>query len=436
MSKKHRPRGRKTSHPHSAPKTASKVQKKPVFQAATPQKVSAPVPDTTLTLVMPSAARSDPAARSPQPDPLAALVMPLPAPLAALAAPQPDPLAAQATPEPDPLVVLAIAAQTMREEAPSFDSGVASDPLFSLTRHAELAGTPPHEPSITLVPDSDSSITLIPLVNPLIKLDSPFDMACAKAATGGGLSRDPLPDSRVTPVPIEEAAGRSKASLKEQVGAGSPTSFYLRSMSPRGATTPGEEIDQAFFAQEAETVARLHAEATTEVWVERAPRPAPSREVLARRGRLRAVVASVVGAMALMAGPIVGQALGLSRPHDWTALPATPIHAAASRAPLVLAAEEEESPEENHADPPRPTDPARAKELTSRALGRLEAGKYREAIDLATNAIEADPTDAAPYLYKGTALLETGQNSAARGVFARCVEQATRGQKQECRHFR
>jgi colicin import membrane protein len=50
--------------------------------------------------------------------------------------------------------------------------------------------------------------------------------------------------------------------------------------------------------------------------------------------------------------------------------------------------------------------------------------------------VEADPTDANAYLYWGTALMELGKHKEAKGVFARCVETATRGPRHECRAFR
>jgi hypothetical protein len=84
--------------------------------------------------------------------------------------------------------------------------------------------------------------------------------------------------------------------------------------------TTVRDPEDAFFAQGTEAAARLQVEATEEVWTAPTRRPAPSREVLVRRGRLRGLVAVVVGAVALLAGPIVEKALGLS-PHDgWAAL--------------------------------------------------------------------------------------------------------------------
>jgi hypothetical protein len=350
---------------------------------------------------------------------------------------------------PDPSITIVPGSDPSITIVPIPDSPVSlapvSDDSITLVR-----GSRDSDPSITLVRgsrDSDPSITLVRGSDPSATMGlSPAAAPEAEEKDHGVL---------VTDVSAEATQDPSSATLR-WVGPGGPNSFYLRSTSSPKAAGP-EEIDHAFFARAAEATAQLQAEAP-EVWVERDPRPAPSPEVLARRGRLRGLVGMVVGVFALMAGPIAGQALGFSHPHDWSGLPAVSVHAASRPATMALAAEEEDespapegargaqaaavAPSGSASSVPEPPaaraaapDPARARELSTRALGRLEAGKYREAIELATEAIEADPTDADPYLYKATALLETGKHAEARAVFARCVEQATRGQKQECRHF-
>ncbi|MCS6901272.1 MAG: CDC27 family protein [Myxococcales bacterium] len=95
------------------------------------------------------------------------------------------------------------------------------------------------------------------------------------------------------------------------------------------------------------------------------------------------------------------------------------------------------------APPPEPTigadlrpNPAQAQELTRQALSLLERGSYKAALEKATASMDADPTDASPYLYAGTALMELGKYKEAKILFARCVENATRGPKYECKQFR
>lgn len=81
-------------------------------------------------------------------------------------------------------------------------------------------------------------------------------------------------------------------------------------------------------------------------------------------------------------------------------------------------------------------DPAKAKQLARQALGQLEAGNFKGAIEKAALAIEADPTDANAYMYLGTALLEQGKRKESKEVFAKCAETATKGPKAECLRFR
>ena len=81
-------------------------------------------------------------------------------------------------------------------------------------------------------------------------------------------------------------------------------------------------------------------------------------------------------------------------------------------------------------------DPAKAKQLARQALGQLEAGNFKGAIEKAELAIEADPTDANAYMYLGTALMEQGKRKESKEVFAKCAETATKGPKAECLRFR
>ncbi len=122
-------------------------------------------------------------------------------------------------------------------------------------------------------------------------------------------------------------------------------------------------------------------------------------------------------------------------PSPPPAAPEAPAAASPEPTPAASVAPPSAAPSADPAAAPAP-DPARAKELTRKALQLLERGNNKGAIEQATAAIEADPTDAAPYLYWGTALMELGKNKDARAIFARCVDQATRGPKSDCRQFR
>ena len=81
-------------------------------------------------------------------------------------------------------------------------------------------------------------------------------------------------------------------------------------------------------------------------------------------------------------------------------------------------------------------DPARSKALSQQALRALEGGKYAACIELAQQAVAADPADANNYLYWGTALMSLGKRAEAKEAFSACVDKATRGPKHECRQFR
>ncbi len=105
---------------------------------------------------------------------------------------------------------------------------------------------------------------------------------------------------------------------------------------------------------------------------------------------------------------------------------APPAEAAASPNPAASAS----------AAAPAAPDPKRARELGQRAQRLLEMAKYPEAIEAAKASIEADPSDALPYLCWGTALLNGGKSAEAKEVFERCTKNATRGQVRECRLFR
>ena len=124
--------------------------------------------------------------------------------------------------------------------------------------------------------------------------------------------------------------------------------------------------------------------------------------------------------------PSVAAASSSAAPAASSAAPA-----ASSAAPAASSA-----PASSSAAPADGTpDPARAKELRQKALVLLERGKNAEAIEAAQGSVAADPTDANPYLYWGTALMSQGKRADAVEVFTRCVERAKTGPVHECRQF-
>ncbi len=228
-----------------------------------------------------------------------------------------------------------------------------------------------------------------------------------------------------------------------------------------------DEHHDAFFSGAEAAVEKMHAEARIALELEAA---AHRREVIVltpelreRQQRLRKWVGGIVVVAA------AASVLALLRTRDTTNTTALPAGVAApapsatmkpepaaptkpepaapttsapttipSAAPTTSTAAPDATPS---ASPPAASasaaaDPAAAKELTKKALRALERSDFKAAIDLGSRAVDADPTDASPYLYWGTALMETGKRADAKAVFGKCVEAATRGPKHECRAFR
>jgi hypothetical protein len=76
---------------------------------------------------------------------------------------------------------------------------------------------------------------------------------------------------------------------------------------------------------------------------------------------------------------------------------------------------------------------ASARALREESLELLKKSKNREAMVKATAAMEADPTDAMPYLVLGSALQDAGRWREARGAYELCVKNASpRGMVEEC----
>ncbi len=77
--------------------------------------------------------------------------------------------------------------------------------------------------------------------------------------------------------------------------------------------------------------------------------------------------------------------------------------------------------------------PEDAGKLKKEALSFLNRGRYKDAIEASRAAIAADPTDALPYLYLGSALQDTGKWKDGVAAYSECVRHATKGPVHECR---
>ncbi len=172
---------------------------------------------------------------------------------------------------------------------------------------------------------------------------------------------------------------------------------------------------------------------------------APSPAQLARQARMRRIVGGFVGAVAItMLGLVAARPLiaGSSSKHVASgptgyaadvllAAPAPKPEPAAPAKPEPAKAEPAAEPVGAEPAKPEPaSEPAAA--LTQKSVRALERGKRDEAIELATRSIEADPSDALPYLIKGSGFLEKGDMKSARAVFDACVTHAKRGAAYEC----
>jgi hypothetical protein len=250
--------------------------------------------------------------------------------------------------------------------------------------------------------------------------------------------------------------------------------------SPRGVTLDaGEEVHEDFFSLSDEKVAAAHYAPEFQDEEEAKVRPLTASE-RQRRDQLRRIVIIVVGTAAaacLMIG--VRLSMGGNKHADPPALdpsqvvmPAAPAPkpevsaepeaapaatatatatgsadaAAAPSASAAAMASAEAAPSASAAAAPAasasaaptggPVDAEEAKKMAKVALRALESGNNKGAVEKSSAAVDADPTDAAPYLYWGTALMNMGKMADAKKVFQTCVDKATHGPKNDCRQFR
>jgi hypothetical protein len=157
-------------------------------------------------------------------------------------------------------------------------------------------------------------------------------------------------------------------------------------------------------------------------------------ELLARRARLRRIVlgtlsASValllVGLLARYGAKKAESALDASSPRSTATLNAllpreAPASAVSTSSPAASASAVSND------------DPSA---LTRAARALLAAGHTREGVAAARVAVDANPTDAEPYLLLATGLQDLGNWPEAHAVFAACEQKAQRGPNASCRYF-
>jgi tetratricopeptide (TPR) repeat protein len=219
------------------------------------------------------------------------------------------------------------------------------------------------------------------------------------------------------------------------------------------ATPTPPELEEAFFAGAA---AEDRSVPPSTVSSDADELDEPRRTVRPeRRAYLRRIVIGVVGVAALLSTFAVVEIVRMATAKSTTAMATTQLAidmtvrpsiepvAAPEPGPVVVAAPEP-APEpapvvvaapEPIAAAPEPgataalDAPARKREAKS----LIDLGKMRAAIPAAEAAIDADPGDAESYLLLGAALQEIGQWKRSIEVFSRCVREATRGPRGECR---
>jgi trimeric autotransporter adhesin len=313
--------------------------------------------------------------------------------------------------------------------------------------------------------------------------------AAAEPAAEPAAEKAEAPRSEPAPRKAEASGGGKSKGKSKRKSQAEPEPTSTRTPSARKLAIEDDETDKAFFEGAKEVEAKLHAEAkkaamAVDVIEQPLPRVSITPELIAHRKRLRKIVQGVIGFCGLMsllvvvrlvAGPKKSDAAQIEAPIAHAAMkvtepavaprpaetapavpaataaptaaasdaaasgsasaePTTSAAPAASDAPATSAAASASAPASSAAG--GAPDPEKAKPLTRKALAALERSNFKGAIEHASASIEADPTDANAYLYWGTALMEMGKRAEAKVVFGKCVEQATRGRKAECRQFR
>jgi hypothetical protein len=259
----------------------------------------------------------------------------------------------------------------------------------------------------------------------------------------------------------------------------------------RAVPTLEEEFDPSsisaeFFRKDQDSVPPVeeHEE------VDPIPVPVLSPSALARRARLRRLVAGVVAFAGVISIAVVGKAVSAKRQAPMPAMaveskretpapqpakddvkPAEPQKVAVAEPAKVeekqaddkkaddkkaddkkvddkkaddkkadeVAKQDEPKKDEAKQDEPKKDEAKPAlseadiKALKKDAERFLNMNKNKEAIEKAREAIAADPSDAMPYLFLGTALQATGKWKDGIEAYCECVRNATKGPVNECR---
>ena len=103
--------------------------------------------------------------------------------------------------------------------------------------------------------------------------------------------------------------------------------------------------------------------------------------------------------------------------------------------PAESAKPEDKKPEETKPAETTERDPKAALKEKQTSQTMLERGKLEDAIAAGEKSVQLDPTDAEAWLILGAAYQQKRDTKEANRAFKACLEQATRGPKNECRAF-
>jgi tetratricopeptide (TPR) repeat protein len=266
-----------------------------------------------------------------------------------------------------------------------------------------------------------------------------------------------------TPSKEDAKSASAKKHKPEDPGARRPGS--LRAVPALEEDLDASSISAEFFRKDQDSVPPVEEH---EEEVDAVPVQVLSPTTIARRARLRRLVAGVVAFAGVITIAVVGKqvaapkrivpptAFAVEARHDTppapTAEEAKPVEPAKT---TVAVADKAPAPEPNKADEPKPDEakkdepkPDEAKKddaktlsaadvaaLKKETLSLLNRGKNKDAIAKAQEAIAADPTDADLYLYLGSALQDTGKWKEGIEAFSECVRNAKKGPVHDCRQF-
>jgi hypothetical protein len=318
-------------------------------------------------------------------------------------------------------------------------------------------------PSVEEIPAADAISPPVEVASPAVEVASSTDVA------------EELDESRLTPP--GEPPPISERSVEPPTKRERPSSDRMSTGTDILETSGELSLSSEFFRDDEDSVPPIEPEE-----LEEPVRVIPlSPTALARRALLRRVIGAALAFTGAVALTVIGRGLLTSRtaaaqvertPAVIAAAAAeapaeqpkanplaestkveptknepAPAEAAKAEAPAAppqaeapaVAAPGEAPKAEPAAEPPKvdsnaaPLDADALKALKRDLERLLNTGKNQDAIEKARTIIAADPTDALPYLFLGSALQSSGKWQDGKEAYSECVRTATKGPIGECR---